>query len=278
MPRNTVEVRILAWRAGGPAPPESTDLVAAEEPLELRVAGRPVSITMRTPGQDEELACGFLLGEGVIRRAADVMHVRQCTQGPGDAVEVMLAEGVLEDPDRLMRRTYVSSSCGICGASSIDAVRRRFPALGPGPVVSAEVLLSLPDRLRVDQPGFEASGGLHAAGLFTSTGERLAVREDVGRHNAVDKVLGWALRGGRVPLSNHVLVVSGRASFELVQKAVAAGVPHLCAVSAPSSLAVDLAVESGLTLVGFLRPGRFNLYAHPERVAMSPRAATPGPG
>lgn len=244
----------------------ASDEVAREEPLEIRVAGRAVSVTMRTPGHDEELALGFLLGEGVIARAGDVEHVRRCDQSRGDVIDVLVAPSVAVDMARLTRHVFASSSCGVCGAATIDAVRKRFPPVKAGPQVRADVLLSLTDQLRAEQGGFDRTGGLHAAGLFQRSGRLVVAREDVGRHNAVDKVIGWALREGLLPLSSLVLMVSGRASFEIVQKALGAGIPMVAAVSAPSSLAVDLAGEANMTLVGFLRPDRFNVYTHHDRV------------
>jgi FdhD protein len=252
-----------------------SDRLAVEEPLELRVAGHALAVTMRTPGHDVELAHGFLLTEGVICAAADVATARYCDsmddQGRNtyNVLDVALAPGVPPPATGVERNFYTTSSCGVCGKASLDAVRQRTrhsPA-GDPLTVSRGVLTSLPERLRAGQRVFDSTGGLHAAGLFDHEGEPLVVREDVGRHNAVDKVLGWALLNDRVPATGCVLMVSGRASFELVQKAVMGGVPMLTAVSAPSSLAVDLAAESGLTLVGFLRGDTANVYTCPERIA-----------
>ncbi len=251
------------------------DTLAAEEPLELRVDGKPLSVTMRTPGHDVELAHGFLLTEGVLGSAADVATARYCDSFDDDGrntynvLDVALAAGV-EPPDASIERNfYTTSSCGVCGKASLDAVRlkTRFSPAGDPLTVTPALLSTLPDSLRTAQKLFDSTGGLHAAGLFTSSGELLVAREDVGRHNAVDKVLGWALLDGRVPAASTVLMVSGRASFELVQKAVMAGVPVLAAVSAPSSLAVELAHDAGVTLVGFLRGETMNVYAHPTRVS-----------
>ncbi|GAB3470313.1 formate dehydrogenase accessory sulfurtransferase FdhD [Actinophytocola sediminis] len=250
------------------------DSLAVEEPLELRVGGRALAVTMRTPGHDVELAHGFLLTEGVLGSAADVRTARFC--GPRDqdtpntynVLDVSLSPGVPAPATGVERNFYTTSSCGVCGKASLDAVRlatRHSPSADPLRVAAA-VLGTLPDVLRGHQRVFDRTGGLHAAGLFTADGEALVVREDVGRHNAVDKVLGWALLAGRIPATGCVLVVSGRASFELVQKAVMAGVPMLAAVSAPSSLAVELADETGLTLVGFVRGGSMNIYTHTDRV------------
>lgn len=250
-----------AWEPG------ARDEIAAEEPLEIRVAGRAISVTMRTPGHDDELAAGFLLGEGVLRTRADIEHLRPCPHAAGSVLDVLIAPGVATDLAAFARQVYTSSSCGVCGLASIDAVRKKFPPVAEGHSLTPEVLLSLPEALRAAQSTFDRTGGLHAAGLFDASGRALVVREDVGRHNAVDKVLGHALLAGWTPLRAHTLCVSGRLSFEIVQKALAAGVPILCAVSAPSSLAVDLAEESNITLAGFVRPGRFNLYTHTRRIA-----------
>lgn len=248
------------------------DALAVEEPLEIRVGGRQVAVTMRTPGDDFELATGFLVSEGVIAAATDVVAVRYCLGDRPDpalnVVDVALAAQV-EVPD-FARNFYTSSSCGVCGKDSLDRVRAtsRWDVSRDPVRMPASLLSSLPDRLRAGQAVFERTGGLHAAGLFTAEGELLCLREDVGRHNAVDKVVGWALARDLLPLTGCVLQVSGRASFELVQKAWLAGVPVLAAVSAPSSLAVDLAVEAGMTLAGFVRGGDMNIYAGAERVAV----------
>ena len=234
------------------------DRVAIEEPLEIRVRGRALAVTMRTPGHDEELACGFLWGEGLLA-------------GPPEAVgpAADLAANVVDvdaelaaDPGR--RRFYTTSSCGVCGKGALDEVAVNAPPLPGGPRVARELLAELPDRLA--QPGFAATGGLHATGLFTPDGDLLLVREDVGRHNAMDKVVGRCLLDGALPLSGRLLCVSGRLSFELVQKAAVAGAPVLVGVGAPTSLAVELADDRGLTLCGFARRGRVNVYTRPERV------------
>ncbi len=252
------------------------DTLVAEEPLEIRLNGKPLAITMRTPGDDFALAVGFLVSEGVLGAAQDVRAVTYCEGATEDGsntynvVNVQLAPGVPVPDITLERNVYTTSSCGLCGKASLDAVRTasRFPGAAAGDPVRlpAELLARFPDRLREAQKVFDRTGGLHAAGLFTAEGELLDVREDVGRHNAVDKIVGRALQAGRLPLTGAVLLVSGRASFELVQKAVMAGVPVLAAVSAPSSLAVDLALESGMTLVGFLRGPDMNVYAGEERI------------
>ncbi len=242
------------------------DHVAREEPLEIRVAGRGIGVTMRTPGHDEELAAGFLVGEGLLGRPADVRHIRRCDRDPGSAIDVLVAPGVAVDFVRLTRHVFASSSCGVCGASTIDAVCKRMRPVADGPMVEACTLYAAAAGLRQAQPTFDQTGGLHAAAVFDARGHLLVAREDVGRHNAVDKAIGHAFMAGLTPLSNHLLMVSGRASFEIVQKALAAGIAIVAAVSAPSSLAIDLADESNVTLVGFLRERGFNVYAHPERI------------
>jgi len=242
--------------------------------MELRVDGRPLAVTMRTPGDDVELAHGFLLTEGVITGAGELAAARYCDSvddtgaNTYNVLDVTLAPGVAPPAAGVERNFYTTSSCGVCGKASLDAVRlrTRFSPAGDSVRVDAETLYGLPETLRSNQRLFDSTGGLHAAGLFTADGSPLVVREDVGRHNAVDKVLGWALLHGRAPATGHVLMVSGRASFELVQKAAMAGVPVLAAVSAPSSLAVELAVDSGITLVGFLRGTAMNVYSGAERI------------
>jgi FdhD protein len=273
--------RRTVWRVdtsdGAPAV-RRPDTLAAEEPLEIRV-GRPgpgprppLAVTMRTPGDDVDLALGFLCTEGLIADSADVVTAALCagsdTPNTYNVVDVALA-GHVPPPDvDPSRNFYTTSSCGVCGKASIDAVRTRsrFPVAGDGATVDVAVLAGLPDRLRAVQRTFDRTGGLHAAGLFTADGELVVSREDVGRHNAVDKVVGWALRERRLPLRGHVLLVSGRASFELAQKASMAGIPVLAAVSAPSTLAVDLAEEVGMTLVAFLRGSRMNVYTGANRL------------
>ena len=251
------------------------DELAIEEPLEIRVRGRAVSVTMRTPGHDEELAAGFLLSEGIIRAKTDILRIDPCSRAdaaPASAANVLnvqLDPLVPVDMDRLTRHVFASSSCGICGKATIDADHGQFAAIQrAGPMVEAELLLKLPDLMRQAQSTFARTGGLHAAALFDVTGTPLAVREDVGRHNAVDKVLGHALLGGLLPLNDHILLVSGRTSFEILQKALSAGVAIIAAVSAPSSLAVDFAHTAGQTLVGFLRDRRMNIYTHPHRIRL----------
>ncbi|MEF9907626.1 formate dehydrogenase accessory sulfurtransferase FdhD [Streptomyces sp. P9-A2] len=258
------------------------DTLVAEEPLEIRLNGKPLAITMRTPGDDFALAVGFLVSEGVLATASDLRNVVYCAGARADGVntynvvDVQTAPGVRIPDITLERNVYTTSSCGLCGKASLDAVRTttRHPIADSPPLrVGPELLASLPDRLRASQRVFDRTGGLHAAALFDEAGELLDVREDVGRHNAVDKLVGRALQGGDLPLSRTVLMVSGRASFELAQKAVMAGVPVLAAVSAPSSLAVDLAAETGLTLVGFLRGSSMNVYAGEDRVVLRAAAS-----
>jgi FdhD protein len=247
----------------------ASDQVAAEEPLEIRLDSAPVAVTMRTPapGEDAELAVGFLAGEAILA-VADIARAVECRAGAGEggAVDVRLRPGATPAPG-WQRNFYATSSCGICGKASIDAVRVATAELPSGPSVSPATIQALPDALRAAQRVFERTGGLHAAGLFTAAGELLVVREDVGRHNAVDKAIGRLALDGRLPLPDLVLQVSGRASFEIVQKAAVAGIPIVAAVSAPSSLAVELADELGMTLIGFSRTGGFNVYAGAERVA-----------
>ena len=251
------------------------ETLVVEEPLEIRVNGSPVSVTMRTPGSDVELAQGFLLTEGVIGHRDDVVTVRYCKgTGPDDlntynVLDVTLSPGVAMPQVDITRNFYTTSSCGVCGKASLDAVHTisRYSPGDDASLVRAETLSALPGLLRAEQKVFASTGGLHGAALFDPEGAILAVREDIGRHNAVDKVIGWAVEQNRIPLTGTVLLVSGRASFELVQKAILAGIPLLAAVSAPSSLAVDLAEEAGLTLVGFLRGPSMNVYTGAHRVS-----------
>ncbi|MGW8847817.1 formate dehydrogenase accessory sulfurtransferase FdhD [Streptomyces xiamenensis] len=275
MGRVTERRRVIRIRDG--AVSERPDTLVGEEPLEIRVNGRPLAITMRTPGDDFALATGFLVSEGVVAAADEVTRVAYCAGATADGsntynvVDVRLADGVAPPDASLERKVYTTSSCGLCGKASLDAVRTtaRWPLpLAGGPVLTPALLSALPERLREHQRVFDRTGGLHAAALFDGTGELLDVREDVGRHNAVDKVVGRALTAGRLPLADTVLLVSGRASFELVQKAVMAGIPALAAVSAPSALAVELAEEAGLTLVGFLRGTSMNVYSGSERLVL----------
>lgn len=260
---------VLSWRDRQP-PQSRTDLVAREEPLEIRVRGRSVAVTMRTPGNDAELAAGFLLTEGLIRSREDVVEVAHCPQGEAaqfqNTINVFVAPSIPVKFEELTRHVFASSSCGLCGKASIDSVHQHFPPLDTTIQVRAEMLLDLPDRARAQQRAFNETGGLHAAALFAIDGTFVALREDVGRHNAVDKIVGFGFLGGKLPFDRHVLFVSGRASFEIMQKALAARIAIVAAVSAPSSLAVEFARESGQTLVGFLRGRGFNLYSHLERV------------
>jgi FdhD protein len=247
-------VEVLRLPAGRTEPDE----VAVEEPLEIRVNGEAVAVTMRTPGHDEELALGFLLSEGIAPSGAAVP--------PDLAANTVDASVDSFDPEVVRRNFYTSSSCGVCGKGALEAVAVEAPRLESDLRLPSGLLGSLPDRLREEQATFAATGGLHATGLFGERGDLLCLREDVGRHNAMDKVVGWAFQAGLLPLTRSVLCVSGRLSFELVQKAAVAGCPVLVAVGAPSTLAVDLARDRGLTLCGFVRDGRLNVYSEPWRV------------
>ncbi|HEY5303383.1 MAG TPA: formate dehydrogenase accessory sulfurtransferase FdhD [Acidimicrobiales bacterium] len=273
MSRSSPQRRVWRLRVGE-TPTSERDALAGEEPLEIRVGGRSLAVTMRTPGDDFELAAGFLVSEGVVSQRNELTTMKYCAGKGDDAVnsfnvlDLALAAGVAAPDDSVARAFFTTSSCGLCGKASIDAVRTRsrFEVRDDPLRVRPEVVVSLPSRLRGAQSIFDKTGGLHAAGLFDARGTMLVLREDVGRHNAVDKVLGWALLEGRLPLRETILMVSGRASFELVQKAVMAGVAMLCAVSAPSSLAADLAEESGVTLVGFVRDPTMVIYTHRQRI------------
>ncbi|HEV8524174.1 MAG TPA: formate dehydrogenase accessory sulfurtransferase FdhD [Terriglobales bacterium] len=267
-PRSIDLTQVAEWQDGGVR--RFQDYLVAEEPLEIRLDGAPLNVTMRTPGHDLELAAGFLFTEGVIQSREQIAGLdygkTEREEASGNIVEVKL-QGAEFDRERMQRNFFVASSCGICGKASIEAIRRG--GIQPPNAelrVDPDLLCSLPDKLRAAQTIFGRTGGLHAAGLFSTEGELLALREDVGRHNAVDKIVGWALLEGRLPLSDCLLMVSGRGGFEIVQKALAAGLPLLASVSAPSSLAVRLARELGLTLVGFLRGRRFIVYAGEERL------------
>ncbi|MDQ1636249.1 MAG: FdhD protein [Frankiaceae bacterium] len=267
MGRSTSRRKVI--RIDGSSRRERIDTLSAEEPLEIRVAGTSLAVTMRTPGADMDLAAGFLLTEGVLRAPGDLAALRYCagTDDQGlqtyNVLDAALAPGVAAPDPSVQRNFFTSSSCGLCGKASVDAVKvaSSFEVRDDPLNLPVEVLTTLPDTLRAAQATFEKTGGLHAAGLFTADGRLLVAREDVGRHNAVDKVLGWAYREGLVPLRSTVLMVSGRASFELTQKALMAGVPMLAAVSAPSTLAAELAEEVGMTLVGFLRGQTMNVYS-----------------
>jgi FdhD protein len=256
-----------------------SDRLATEEPMEIRLlaGGRraTAAVTMRTPGADFELAVGFLHGEGLVRDSSDVRAVSYCVDKGLDEeqlfniVNVEYAGGRIPDLRQLERHFHVTSACGVCGKASLEALELRgCDPVAPGPIVDSAVIGALSDSLRAAQGVFESTGGLHAAGLFDDQGHLLAVREDVGRHNALDKLVGWALLNDDLPLSRHILMVSGRSSFEIMQKALAAGIPIVCAVSAPSSLAVRLARQFGITLIGFLRGSRFNIYSGPERIRL----------
>jgi FdhD protein len=272
MSESVVEHRAHKWRSG--AMREEPDRLAVEEPLEIRLGGRRFTLTMRTPGHDEELAAGFLLAEGFINSRDELGEIRRLRDSKGaldpNAIDVILNVPATGLRERLQRNFTVSSSCGVCGKTSIESLERRIAPLTSEVAISRAALLRLPAMMREAQEVFAATGGLHAAALFAlqrpGDPALVVLREDVGRHNAVDKVAGYALTQAMIPLAHHVLMASGRLSFEIVQKTAAAGVPILCAVSAPSSLAVELADEIGMTLVGFLREPNFNAYTHPERI------------
>jgi FdhD protein len=264
--------QVTEWNDGAVA--RKDDYLAAEEPLEIRIGENPLSVTMRTPGHDLELAAGFLFTEGLVQRREQVIALANATNDDdgkrGNVVRAEVAAEVLPDFDKLRRHFFAASSCGICGKASIDAVRSRLLRTpNPDFRVEPKLIVSLPDALRSEQDVFERTGGLHAAALFDGRGALLIVREDIGRHNAVDKVVGWALLNDRIPLSDCILLVSGRGGFEIIQKAIVAGIPVVASVSAPSSLAVQLARELRLTLIGFLRGNRFVVYAGEDRVAKS---------
>ena len=264
------------WRAGS-ALAQQTDELAAEEPLEIQIDGRAVSVTMRTPGHDRELAVGFALTEGLIKTQADIRRVAPRTSNEDcNVVTLALAPGVSVDFARLTRHVFASSSCGLCGKATIESVHQQFPPVRSGLVVDAEILLDLPERAQRAQTTFARTGGLHAAAIFDPRGELVVLREDVGRHNAVDKALGYGLLNNVLPFDQHILLVSGRSSFEIMQKALAGRLPIVAAVSAPSTLAVRFAEDSGQTLVGFLRQPRMNVYSRPERIRFS--GATAGAG
>jgi FdhD protein len=267
--RNINLTQVHEWESGTRR--TKSDYLAVEEPLEIRIAEHPVSVTMRTPGHDRELAAGFLYTEGLIRRREDLRALEIVDAGEGlgqgNVISAEFAPEAAPDLERLRRHFFASSSCGICGKASIDAVRdRTLQAPDPDFKLAAQVLTQLPDTLRTSQDVFERTGGLHGAALFDSAGALIVAREDIGRHNAVDKVIGWAFLEARVPLAQAVLMVSGRGGFEIVQKAIAAGIPIVASVSAPSSLAVQLAREMRQTLVGFLRGKRFVIYSGEERI------------
>lgn len=269
MTRASERFRVRRWSAGA-RPVEDTDVLAREEPLEIRVGGRSIAVVMRTPGQDRELAAGFLLTEGVVRRPEDLVDLLPCReQGggqSGNVIDAVLARGVAVDLARLTRHVFSSSSCGVCGKASLEALFQTAAPVAPGPRFAPAQLTGLPARLRAAQPGFVATGGLHGCALFDREGRIEVVREDVGRHNAVDKALGHAFLAGRLPLVDRGLLVSGRVSFELVQKALVAGIPLVAGLGAPTSLALECAQRGGQTLAGFLREDRFTIYTGPERL------------
>lgn len=270
-------VRLVRVEAGLASEPpgrtvriERDDHVAREEPLEIRVEGRSVAVIMRTPGHDEELAAGFLVSEGVVKRPSDLLELSQCpvtADSKGNVVDVLLG-GAVVNWGQLTRHVFSASSCGLCGKTSLDAVFQQFPAVTADWSVTPALLSALPDKLRAAQDTFNATGGLHACAVFDLAGQLRIVREDVGRHNALDKILGWAVLHDLLPLDRHLLLLSGRVSFEMMQKALAAGLPLVAAISAPSSLAVEFAQNSGQTLIGFLRGGTMNVYAGAGRVEM----------
>jgi FdhD protein len=273
----TVSATVDAWE--GDQHVSRTDTLATEEPLEIRLAGHSVAVTMRTPGDDLDLAAGFLFTEGIIRSWGDVASIKHCPSddaaGAGNIVNVNPVDPSIVEPERWRRNFFATSSCGICGKASIAAIRQEAAAIESTRKVDSRILYTLGEKLRQAQNVFSQTGGLHAAGLFDALGNLVAIREDVGRHNAVDKVIGHAVRNRQVPLHDHILMVSSRGSFEIVQKALMAGIPVVAAVSAPSSLAVDLARSAGMTLIGFLRSdrdgaGRFNAYAGAERITRIP--------
>jgi FdhD protein len=262
------------------------DTLATEEPMEVRLisggARQTVAVTMRTPGADFELAAGFLYGEGIVSPPDDIKKISYCVDADVDAeqryniVNVELQGGRDYDLRPLERHFYTTSACGVCGKASLEQLELRgCPVIPPGPMVATETIYSLPEKLREAQGLFEATGGLHAAALFDAEGNLVALKEDVGRHNATDKLIGWALLEGRLPLSDHIVMVSGRSSFEIMQKCLVAGVPVVCAISAPSSLAVDVARQFNMTLVGFLRGNRFNVYTGSERINPEPATERP---
>lgn len=247
-----------------------TDEVAIEEPLEIRIGQDALAVTMRTPGNDEELAAGFLLSEGIVRARSDLREINRCTLSAslGNVLNITLAPTTKFSPAAAQRFGTISTSCGLCGKTSIEFIRQQFPPIDSTKQIQIETatLLELPERLRNAQGNFARTGGIHAAAIFDLDGKLIVLREDIGRHNAVDKAIGRAFLDELLPLRNHILIVSGRSSLEIVQKALAAGIPITAAVSAPSSLAVNFARESNQTLIGFLRPPTFNIYSHVERV------------
>ena len=268
--KETLERATLRWQRGSSFK-SGRDLLAVEEPLEIRLAGRRFTVTMRTPGHDEELVAGFLFSEGFVSAAKEIGEIRRVRGNAGkpeaNVIDVILHVPVEDLRERLQRNFAMTSSCGLCGKTSIEAIERRITPLSRGgAALEAPVLVSLSAKMRAAQTIFADTGGVHAAALFDRSGALIELREDIGRHNAVDKLVGWALVRNKLPLGDSLVMVSGRLSFEIVQKVAAAGAPLLAAVSAPSSLAVELADQVGITLLGFLRDGAFNVYTHPERV------------
>jgi len=269
-PDSPTSAKAEIWRAKSGEPlREDADFLAVEEPMEIRIRGASIAVTMRTPGHDHELAAGFLLTEGVIAQRSDIVEIAHCQQGEAvdrdNILNVYLAPDVELDLEKLTRHVFASSSCGLCGKASIESVRQCFPRIDSTLRVDSKIIPSLPEKLREHQATFDRTGGLHAAALFDAQGALLVAREDIGRHNAVDKSLGERFLAGH-SMTDNILMVSGRASFEIMQKALAAGIPIVAAVSAPSSLAVEFAKENGQTLIGFLRGESFNVYSGPERV------------
>ena len=263
------------WRWDGQRLAQTSDELAEEEPLEIRARGRAISITMRTPGHDAELAAGFLLTEQILHSPGDILRMEHCSRNEsGNIINVLLAPQVAVDFDRLTRHVFASSSCGLCGKTSIDSVLANFPPIHADLQLDGDLFATLPGQMRQAQPTFDRTGGLHAAAVFDSEGRLVVLREDVGRHNAVDKAIGHCLLHGPFPLDRHILLVSGRSSFEIVQKALAARLPIVAAISAPSSLAVHFAEESGMTLIGFLRDRRMNVYTHPRRIQFARQEMT----
>lgn len=263
----TVKCPIVPFRSGHPEDP-TTDIVAVEAPLEIRIGGRDSTILMRTPGHDDELIRGFLFNEGIIRSASDIQATEYPAEQPGvfggEIIEIRLAQSHRQQS--LNRSFLSSSSCGSCGKSSIESLAIDAPSIESQVSISMNLLAKLPDRLKAAQSTFRQTGGVHASGLFSPEGELIAIREDVGRHNALDKLIGWALAENRLPLNQSVLMLSGRISYELVQKAVMASIPIVAAVGAPSSMAIDFADRYGITLVGFVRPDSLNAYTHAARI------------
>ncbi|MGI9239792.1 MAG: formate dehydrogenase accessory sulfurtransferase FdhD [Verrucomicrobiales bacterium] len=267
------EISITRYESGDSV--VANDEIACEEPLEIRVEGKSVAIVMRTPGHDEELTAGFLLSEGIVAGRGEIFEISQCPSQEGqqgNVIEVLLTDASRLDLAALTRNVFTSSSCGICGKATIESVFQQFPPLGGDYGVAAEMILHYPDRLRSAQSTFDRTGGLHASALIDAAGEILVVREDVGRHNALDKVIGYALLNDLLPLSEYSLILSGRISFELVQKALSAGIPIVAGISAPSSLAVEFARESGQALIGFLRGQSMNIYAGTGRISTDEKA------